>query len=63
MIGWLCDPFGFEVKLKAEGDNARIEQRELAHGAKIVDAPTQMSSIACASDHATLAVTIAVDPA
>jgi uncharacterized glyoxalase superfamily protein PhnB len=32
MIDWLCDAFGFEVRLKIEGDNGRIEHSELTFG-------------------------------
>jgi uncharacterized glyoxalase superfamily protein PhnB len=31
-IDWLCDAFGFEVRLKVEGDNGRIEHSELTYG-------------------------------
>jgi uncharacterized glyoxalase superfamily protein PhnB len=31
-IDWLCDAFGFEVRLKIEGDNGRIEHSELTYG-------------------------------
>ncbi len=30
-IGWLCDAFGFQVRLKIEGENGRIEHSELPH--------------------------------
>jgi uncharacterized glyoxalase superfamily protein PhnB len=32
MIDWLCDAFGFEVRLKVEGDAGRIEHSELTYG-------------------------------
>jgi uncharacterized glyoxalase superfamily protein PhnB len=32
MIDWLCDAFGFEVRLKVEGDNGSIEHSELTYG-------------------------------
>ena len=32
MIDWLCDAFGFEVRLKVEGDGGRIEHSELTYG-------------------------------
>ena len=32
MIDWLCDAFGFEVRLKIEGDGGRIEHSELTFG-------------------------------
>lgn len=31
-IDWLCRVFGFEVRLKVEGENGRIEHSELAFG-------------------------------
>src|SRR3954462_7228204 len=31
-IDWLCNAFGFEVRLKVEGDAGRIEHCELAFG-------------------------------
>jgi uncharacterized glyoxalase superfamily protein PhnB len=35
-IDWLCDAFGFEVRLKVEGDNGRIEHSELTYGEGLV---------------------------
>jgi uncharacterized glyoxalase superfamily protein PhnB len=32
MIDWLCDAFGFTVRLKVEGENGRIEHSELEYG-------------------------------
>jgi uncharacterized glyoxalase superfamily protein PhnB len=32
MIDWLCDTFGFELCLKVEGDNGRVEHSELSYG-------------------------------
>jgi uncharacterized glyoxalase superfamily protein PhnB len=32
MIDWLCDTFGFELRLKVEGDNGRVEHSELSYG-------------------------------
>ena len=32
MIDWLCDAYGFEVRLKVEGDDGRIEHSELTYG-------------------------------
>lgn len=32
MIDWLCHAFGFEVRLKVEGDAGRIEHSELSFG-------------------------------
>jgi uncharacterized glyoxalase superfamily protein PhnB len=31
-IDWLCEAFGFEVRLKIEGDGGRIEHSELTFG-------------------------------
>ena len=31
-IDWLCDAFGFEVRLKVEGEGGRIEHSELEYG-------------------------------
>ena len=46
-IDWLCTAFGFEVRLKVEGDNGRIEHSELTYGEGLImvaqesaDAPT-----------------------
>jgi uncharacterized glyoxalase superfamily protein PhnB len=35
-IPWLCRVFGFEVRLKVEGENGRIEHSELAFGDGLV---------------------------
>ena len=35
-IDWLCDAFGFEVRLKVEGDGGRIEHSELTYGEGVV---------------------------
>jgi len=32
MIDWLCDAFGFEIRLKIEGEGGRIEHSELTWG-------------------------------
>jgi len=32
MIAWLCDAFGFTLRLKVEGENGRIEHSELDYG-------------------------------
>lgn len=32
MIDWLCDAFGFEIRLKVEGEGGRIEHSELSFG-------------------------------
>ena len=35
-IDWLCAAFGFEVRLKVEGDNGRIEHSELTYGEGLI---------------------------
>jgi uncharacterized glyoxalase superfamily protein PhnB len=35
-IDWLCRAFGFEVRLKIEGDGGRIEHSELVYGETVV---------------------------
>jgi uncharacterized glyoxalase superfamily protein PhnB len=35
-IDWLCRAFGFEVRLKIEGDNGRIEHSELVFGEGLI---------------------------
>ena len=35
-IDWLCRAFGFEVRIKVEGDNGRIEHSELVIGDGVV---------------------------
>ena len=35
-IEWLCRAFGFEVRLKVEGDGGRIEHSELTYGDGLV---------------------------
>jgi uncharacterized glyoxalase superfamily protein PhnB len=35
-IDWLCRAFGFEVRLKVEGDGGRIEHSELVYGEGVV---------------------------
>jgi uncharacterized glyoxalase superfamily protein PhnB len=35
-IDWLCNAFGFEVRLKVEGDNGRIEHSELNYGEGLI---------------------------
>jgi len=36
MIDWLCDAFGFAVRLKVEGDDGRIEHGELTYGEGVI---------------------------
>jgi uncharacterized glyoxalase superfamily protein PhnB len=35
-IDWLCEAFGFEVRLKIEGDGGRIEHSELTFGEGVI---------------------------
>jgi uncharacterized glyoxalase superfamily protein PhnB len=35
-IDWLCDTFGFEVRLKIEGEGGRIEHSELTFGEGVI---------------------------
>lgn len=35
-IGWLCETFGFEVRLRIEGEGGRIEHSELSFGEGLV---------------------------
>jgi uncharacterized glyoxalase superfamily protein PhnB len=35
-IEWLCDAFGFEVRLKVEGDNGQIVHSELTYGEGLI---------------------------
>ena len=35
-IDWLCDAFGFTIRLKVEGDNGRIEHSELTYGEGLI---------------------------
>ena len=35
-IDWLCRAFGFEIKLKVEGDDGRIEHSELVYGGGLI---------------------------
>jgi uncharacterized glyoxalase superfamily protein PhnB len=35
-IDWLCKAFGFEVRLKVEGDGGRVEHSELVYGEGLV---------------------------
>jgi uncharacterized glyoxalase superfamily protein PhnB len=36
MIDWLCEAFGFELRLKVEGDDGRIEHSELSYGEAVL---------------------------
>ena len=35
-IDWLCSAFGFEVRLRVEGDGGRIVHSELVYGEAVV---------------------------
>jgi uncharacterized glyoxalase superfamily protein PhnB len=35
-IDWLCNAFGFEVRLKVEGEGGRIEHSELTYGEGVI---------------------------
>ncbi len=35
-IDWLCEAFGFEVRLKVEGEDGRIEHSELTYGGGVI---------------------------
>ncbi len=35
-IDWLCRAFGFEVRLKVEGDGGRIDHSELVYGEAVI---------------------------
>jgi uncharacterized glyoxalase superfamily protein PhnB len=54
-IGWLCRAFGFEVRLKIEGDGGRIEHSELTLGDGLImvagtDRTEKMPYIRCPRD-------------
>lgn len=36
MIDWLCEAYGFEVRLRIESDNGRIEHSELTFGEAVI---------------------------
>jgi uncharacterized glyoxalase superfamily protein PhnB len=36
MIDWLCEAYGFEVRLRVEGENGRIEHSELTYGGALI---------------------------
>src|SRR3954469_21735699 len=40
-IDWLCRAFGFEVRLKVEGDGGRIEHSELTYGDGLIMVATE----------------------
>jgi uncharacterized glyoxalase superfamily protein PhnB len=54
-IDWLCRAFGFEVRLKVEGDGGRIEHSELVFGDGLVmvgdvNKTSKMPYIRCPND-------------
>jgi uncharacterized glyoxalase superfamily protein PhnB len=52
-IKWLCEAFGFEVRLKIEGDKGQIEHSELSYGEGLIMAAQE----APRSQHTTMAKT------
>ena len=48
-IDWLCEAFGFEVRLKIEGDQGRIEHSELEYGDALVMVATPIPPRATSS--------------
>ena len=47
-IDWLCRAFGFEVRLKVEGDKGRIEHSELVFGEGVVMVGSSNTDAHCA---------------
>lgn len=45
MIDWLCDAFGFELRLKVEGEGGGIEHSELTYGDAVVMASSEQSRL------------------
>jgi uncharacterized glyoxalase superfamily protein PhnB len=43
MIDWLCQAYGFEVRLKVEGEGGRIEHSELCLGDGVIMVGEEMS--------------------
>src|SRR5436190_510496 len=50
-IDWLCNAFGFEVRLKVEGEGGRIEHCELAFGDGLVMVATSGIKEKTGGDH------------
>ena len=48
MIDWLCDAFGFEVRLKVEGDGGSIVHSELTYGEGVIMVGQERSGAAAA---------------
>jgi uncharacterized glyoxalase superfamily protein PhnB len=36
MIDWLCSAFGFEIRIRVEGENGHIEHSELTYGSGLI---------------------------
>lgn len=45
MIDWLCEAFGFELRLKVEGEGGVIEHSELTYGDAVVMASAEQSRL------------------
>ncbi len=43
MIDWLCAAFGFELRLKVQGDDGRLEHSELVYGDGLIMVGREMS--------------------
>jgi uncharacterized glyoxalase superfamily protein PhnB len=43
MIDWLCEAFGFDLRLKVEGEGGHIEHSELTYGDAVVMASSESS--------------------
>ena len=46
MIDWLCTAYGFEVRLKVEGDGGRIEHSELTFGDGLIMVGEELHGVA-----------------
>ncbi len=63
-IDWLCEAFGFEVRLKIEGEGGRIEHSELTFGDGVImvastgGKSTRPRPLPCRSPRARLAAPI-----
>src|SRR5437867_12327343 len=44
-IDWLCRAFGFEVRIKVEGDKGRIEHSELVIGDGVIMVATSKTEV------------------
>lgn len=45
MIDWLCEAFGFELRLKVEGEGGSVEHSELTYGDAVVMASSEQSRL------------------